>query len=159
MNHQKCFRVFELVHNNFQPDVIVTQCGADACARDPNGGANLTARSYCRCVRRVLDKRKPTLLLGGGGLQFLSDRVIELAVWVRLDSAIQYQCLVLVFVCLCNFMKSSWFVKTIGWFKLNVCEVRFSLHSTPPLTARCDMVFLLVACSKSPLSLILPVPT
>nr|XP_021182633.2 histone deacetylase 8 [Helicoverpa armigera] len=60
-------KVFNSVYDYFNPDAIVVQCGADACARDPNGGANLTTRSYCYCLQLVLDKRKPTLLLGGGG--------------------------------------------------------------------------------------------
>ncbi|XP_026740668.1 histone deacetylase 8-like [Trichoplusia ni] len=60
-------KVFNAVYSTFEPDAIVTQCGADALARDPNGGATLTTRSYCTCVQHVLDKRKPTLLLGGGG--------------------------------------------------------------------------------------------
>lgn len=59
--------MFPAVYSQFAPDSIVIQCGADALARDPNGGAALTARAYCTCVKMVLDKRKPTLLLGGGG--------------------------------------------------------------------------------------------
>ncbi|CAB3220477.1 unnamed protein product [Arctia plantaginis] len=62
-------KVFNLVYSHFAPDAIVIQCGADALAHDPNGGAALTARSYCKCVRMVLDKRKPSMLLGGGGYQ------------------------------------------------------------------------------------------
>ncbi|KAM3964001.1 histone deacetylase 8 [Aphomia sociella] len=60
-------QVFSAVYSHFGPDSIVVQCGADALARDPNGGAALTTRSYCSCIRTVLDKRKPTILLGGGG--------------------------------------------------------------------------------------------
>ncbi|XP_075983720.1 histone deacetylase 8-like [Anticarsia gemmatalis] len=60
-------KVFSLVYNYFAPDAIITQCGADALAHDPNGGAKLTARSYCNCVRMVLNKQKPTILMGGGG--------------------------------------------------------------------------------------------
>ncbi|KAG6446852.1 hypothetical protein O3G_MSEX004598 [Manduca sexta] len=60
-------KVFNSVYSYFNPDAIVVQCGADALARDPHGGAQLTTRGYCSCVRMVLDKRKPTMLLGGGG--------------------------------------------------------------------------------------------
>lgn len=59
-------RVFETVFALFAPDAIVVQCGADALAGDPNGGAGVTARGFCACVSRVLDKKKPTMLLGGG---------------------------------------------------------------------------------------------
>ncbi|KAJ8712983.1 hypothetical protein PYW08_008287 [Mythimna loreyi] len=77
-------KVFDSVYNYFKPDVIVMQCGADACARDPNGGANLTTRSYCACVRRVLDKRKPTLLLGGGGYKHAN----AARLWVSLTALV-----------------------------------------------------------------------
>ncbi|KAI5634065.1 histone deacetylase domain-containing protein [Phthorimaea operculella] len=60
-------KVFEKVFSLFCPEAMVVQCGADALARDPHGGAGLTLRGYCSCVQRVLDKRKPTILLGGGG--------------------------------------------------------------------------------------------
>ncbi|KAL0818262.1 hypothetical protein ABMA28_008755 [Loxostege sticticalis] len=59
--------VFSSVWEKFLPDTVVVQCGADALARDPQGGGNLSTRGYCACVATVLDKRKPTLLLGGGG--------------------------------------------------------------------------------------------
>lgn len=59
--------MFSCVYSQFAPDVIVVQCGADSCAQDPSGGANLTQEGYSNCIRKVLDKRKPTLLLGGGG--------------------------------------------------------------------------------------------
>ncbi|XP_063833139.1 histone deacetylase 8-like [Ostrinia nubilalis] len=62
--------VFSSVFDKFLPDAVVVQCGADALARDPQGGGNLTARGYCACVTAVLDKRKPTLLLGGGGYNY-----------------------------------------------------------------------------------------
>ncbi|XP_073948361.1 histone deacetylase 8-like isoform X2 [Choristoneura fumiferana] len=60
-------KVFASVFALFAPDAIVVQCGADALAGDPNGGAGVTARGYCACVSRVLDEKKPTMLLGGGG--------------------------------------------------------------------------------------------
>ncbi|XP_023943861.2 histone deacetylase 8 isoform X2 [Bicyclus anynana] len=59
--------VFTMVYSCFMPDAIVVQCGADALAHDPIGGAGLTIRGYSSCIQKVLDKRKPTLLLGGGG--------------------------------------------------------------------------------------------
>ncbi|XP_013189653.2 histone deacetylase 8 [Amyelois transitella] len=59
--------IFNEVCEYFVPDAIVLQCGADALAGDPHGGASLTSKGYCSCVKMVLDKRKPTVLLGGGG--------------------------------------------------------------------------------------------
>lgn len=55
-----------MVYSSFMPDAIVVQCGADALAHDPYGGAGLSLKGYCSCIQKVLDKRKPTLLLGGG---------------------------------------------------------------------------------------------
>lgn len=60
-------KVFNSVYSNFAPDAIVVQCGADALSHDPHGGACLTSRGYCACISTVLDKQKPTMLLGGGG--------------------------------------------------------------------------------------------
>ncbi|VVC88777.1 unnamed protein product [Leptidea sinapis] len=59
--------IFPKVYDNFSPDAIVVQCGADALARDPNGAGGLTLKGYCTCVQMVLDREVPTLLLGGGG--------------------------------------------------------------------------------------------
>lgn len=55
-----------MVYSYFVPDAIVVQCGADALARDPHGGAGLTLDGYQSCIRSVINKSKPTLLLGGG---------------------------------------------------------------------------------------------
>ncbi|XP_032526469.2 histone deacetylase 8-like [Danaus plexippus] len=55
------------VYSHFKPDVIVVQCGADALSLDPHGGAGLTIKGYCTCVYKILQTKKPTLLLGGGG--------------------------------------------------------------------------------------------
>ncbi|KAG7303536.1 hypothetical protein JYU34_012065 [Plutella xylostella] len=60
-------RTLDAVCIHFAPDAVVVQCGADALARDPHGGANLTELAYCRCVGLMLERAKPTLLIGGGG--------------------------------------------------------------------------------------------
>ncbi|XP_063368780.1 histone deacetylase 8-like [Cydia amplana] len=60
-------KVFASILDIFLPDAIVVQCGADALALDPHGGACVTARGYCKCVNTVLEAGRPTMLLGGGG--------------------------------------------------------------------------------------------
>ncbi|XP_059051772.1 histone deacetylase 8-like [Achroia grisella] len=85
--------VFSAVYSQFGPESIVVQCGADALARDPNGGAALTARAYCTCIKMVLDKRKPTILLGGGGYNYtnaarLWSSITALVAGVKLDDNI-----------------------------------------------------------------------
>lgn len=59
-----------MVYSYFMPNAIVVQCGADALARDPHGGAGLTIQGYRSCIKSVLNKLKPTLLLGGGNIFF-----------------------------------------------------------------------------------------
>lgn len=51
----------------YSPDAIVVQCGADGLAFDRLGKWNLNVESISEAVRFVLDFKKPTLLLGGGG--------------------------------------------------------------------------------------------
>ncbi|CAH2093845.1 unnamed protein product [Euphydryas editha] len=58
---------FNMIYAYFMPDALVVQCGADALARDPHGGAGLTLDGYCLCIQKIMKKRIPTLLLGGGG--------------------------------------------------------------------------------------------
>ncbi|XP_041972160.1 histone deacetylase 8-like [Aricia agestis] len=61
---------FALVYDHFKPNVIVVQCGADALANDPQGGGGLTVNGYCTSIQHVLNKKIPTMLLGGGGYNF-----------------------------------------------------------------------------------------
>lgn len=51
----------------FRPDAVVVQAGADALARDPLGGFNLTPQGLGKCLGKVLDLELPLLVLGGGG--------------------------------------------------------------------------------------------
>jgi len=59
--------LFEDVFEAFRPLAVVVQCGGDCLAGDPIGRFNLSIGGMERCVRSVLDKSVPTLLLGGGG--------------------------------------------------------------------------------------------
>ncbi|KAI9209643.1 uncharacterized protein BJ171DRAFT_395255, partial [Polychytrium aggregatum] len=63
-------RVIDSAMENYNPDAIVIQCGADGLANDPlvgRGGWNLDERSIGECVAKTLSFNKPTLVLGGGG--------------------------------------------------------------------------------------------
>ena len=60
------FRVVKEVHNYFQPDAIVCQCGVDGLAGDPMNSFNLTQYSLGACVHYISSLEKPLLLLGGG---------------------------------------------------------------------------------------------
>jgi len=51
----------------FKPHAIVLQCGADCLANDPLGGFNLTPCAIARCISKVMQFSRPTLVLGGGG--------------------------------------------------------------------------------------------
>lgn len=56
-----------LVQQNCQAHAIIVQCGVDGLAGDELGGFNLTGQAFVQCIRHVLQFRKPTLVLGGGG--------------------------------------------------------------------------------------------
>ncbi|KAL4711913.1 hypothetical protein ACJJTC_006082 [Scirpophaga incertulas] len=81
--------VFMEVYANFLPEAIVVQCGADALACDPNGGAKLTPHSYSKCIKSILDKRKPTILLGGGGYKHTN----AARLWATLTALTLGECL------------------------------------------------------------------
>ncbi|KAL0280656.1 UNVERIFIED_CONTAM: hypothetical protein PYX00_001882 [Menopon gallinae] len=59
--------IFDKVFAKYKPECIVVQCGADSVAGDPLGGFNLTPLGLGHCLRLILNKNLPTLVLGGGG--------------------------------------------------------------------------------------------
>ena len=61
-------RVMTSVHESYNPEVIVCQCGTDGLAGDPMSSFNLTQTAYCHCLYFLLQWKLPLLLLGGGGL-------------------------------------------------------------------------------------------
>lgn len=64
--------LFSKIADNFQPELIVCQCGADALAGDPLGAFNLTSESFKFCINEISKKGKPLLILGGGGYNFVN---------------------------------------------------------------------------------------
>lgn len=53
--------------------MIVTQCGGDSLYGDPiddKSPFNLTINGYCECIKLIIDKKIPTIFLGGGGYNF-----------------------------------------------------------------------------------------
>ena len=65
-------RLFSEITYAFKPDAIVVQCGADCLTNDPLGGFNLTPLSIANCLKKVVSKSLPTLILGGGGYNKVS---------------------------------------------------------------------------------------
>lgn len=68
-----CSRILNKILDKFKPEVIVTQCGGDSLYGDPidfNSPFNLTINGYCECVKLIIDKKIPTIFLGGGGYNF-----------------------------------------------------------------------------------------
>ncbi|KAL1230078.1 Histone deacetylase 1 [Trichinella pseudospiralis] len=55
------------VLQRYQPSVIVMQCGTDSLAGDRLGRLNLTLKGHSNCVKFVISKNIPLILLGGGG--------------------------------------------------------------------------------------------
>ncbi|XP_077445430.1 histone deacetylase 8 isoform X1 [Stigmatopora argus] len=59
--------ILQDVHAHFNPDAVVMQLGADTLAGDPMCSFNMTPLGVAKCLQYVLQWRRPTLLLGGGG--------------------------------------------------------------------------------------------
>ena len=59
--------VIESCIENYQPSVIVLQCGADSLGCDRLGCFNLSLKGHGDCVKFVKTFNIPTLVLGGGG--------------------------------------------------------------------------------------------
>lgn len=55
------------VMDNFRPDAIVLQCGADSLAGDRLGCFNLSIKGHGDCVSFMKSYNLPMLVLGGGG--------------------------------------------------------------------------------------------
>ncbi|KAL1914788.1 uncharacterized protein VTP21DRAFT_7880 [Calcarisporiella thermophila] len=60
-------RITDAVKENYKPDAVVVQCGADGLYGDRIAEWNLSIASFANCVQHIVDWGKPTLLLGGGG--------------------------------------------------------------------------------------------
>ncbi|KAK2140531.1 hypothetical protein LSH36_1323g00026 [Paralvinella palmiformis] len=58
-------KVISAVQNQFQPEVVVCQCGADGLINDPMDSFNLTCHSYVQCVLYLMKWGLPLLILGG----------------------------------------------------------------------------------------------
>ncbi len=53
--------------------MIVAQCGGDSLYGDPidcKSPFNLTITGYCECIKLIIDKKIPSIFLGGGGYNF-----------------------------------------------------------------------------------------
>lgn len=53
----------------YNPLCFVIQCGADCLPGDPIGGFNITSKGLGKCLKIILDKKLPTLILGGGKIK------------------------------------------------------------------------------------------
>ncbi|XP_052810380.1 histone deacetylase 8-like isoform X2 [Mya arenaria] len=62
-------RILVKVKEQYQPDVVVCQCGADGLAGDPMESFNLTPFALGKCLYTLLSWKLPLLLLGGDDVQ------------------------------------------------------------------------------------------
>jgi histone deacetylase 1/2 len=60
-------KVIGKVMENYRPEAIVLQCGADSLNGDKLGSFNLSSVGHANCVSFVKTFNIPTLVLGGGG--------------------------------------------------------------------------------------------
>ncbi|KAI6242644.1 Histone deacetylase [Aphelenchoides fujianensis] len=65
--HQLFKPIITAVMENYDPSVIVLQCGADSLGCDRLGCFNLSFDGHGECVEFVKNLGKPVLVLGGGG--------------------------------------------------------------------------------------------
>lgn len=59
--------VFDKAFETFRPDIIWIQCGADSLHKDIIGRFKLSTKAHGRAVEKVLSKKTPCVLVGGGG--------------------------------------------------------------------------------------------
>ena len=84
VNYEKITtKVLTEVYAAFSPDLVVCQFGADGLAKDPMQSFNLTPESLVSCLRLVKHWRKPTVVLGGGGYNFINTA----KTWTQLTAA------------------------------------------------------------------------
>lgn len=67
MYHYVFKRVVDMSIASFEPNVIVMQCGSDSLAGDRIGCFGLSIQGHAECVRHVVEKNIPMLVVGGGG--------------------------------------------------------------------------------------------
>jgi histone deacetylase 1/2 len=60
-------KVIGKVMENYRPEAVVLQCGADSLNGDKLGSFNLSSAGHANCVSFVKTFNIPTLVLGGGG--------------------------------------------------------------------------------------------
>lgn len=65
-------RVFKEITSRYKPDIFVVQCGADVCAGDPLGGANVIPEDIGICISEILSTQLPAIFLGGGNIWILN---------------------------------------------------------------------------------------
>lgn len=59
--------VIKGIMDNYKPEVVVFQCGADSISGDRLGCFNLSVKGHGNCVEYVKSFGLPMLMLGGGG--------------------------------------------------------------------------------------------
>lgn len=59
--------IFDSIYDNFKPNAVVFQLGADSLSGDRLGWFNLSIKGHGACLEHVIQKHIPILLLGGGG--------------------------------------------------------------------------------------------
>lgn len=74
----------EQVLDAFDADAYVIQLGTDGNAADPHGIFNLSSAAYVHCVQQLVQRRKPTLVLGGGGYDVPATALIWIEVLTSL---------------------------------------------------------------------------
>lgn len=85
--------IIDEAFEKFKPEAVVVQCGADSLGDDKLGCFNLTLKCHGDCVKHIIEKKVPTVLLGGGGYKVSNVPKVwtyetALAIGVEIDNTI-----------------------------------------------------------------------
>lgn len=69
----------------FNPDIIVTQIGADTFRTDPLTNLEITTHSYCAMLSKIKRLRIPWVALGGGGYDLMNTARAWTAAWAIMN--------------------------------------------------------------------------
>jgi acetoin utilization protein AcuC len=72
----------------FNPDIIVTQIGADTFRTDPLTNLEITTHSYCEILTKIQRLKIPWVALGGGGYDLMNTARAWTLAWAVMNNVV-----------------------------------------------------------------------
>ena len=72
----------------FNPDIIVTQIGADTFRTDPLTNLEITTNSYCAMLEKIKRLKIPWVALGGGGYDLMNTARAWTLAWAIMNNVV-----------------------------------------------------------------------